>query len=178
MVRQDVDTSLPSTVVVVDDRQDRYHSDGFEEAVDVAASVVSASQARGFPVRVVTTSGHRVASRAGQASVHLMDYLSGLQAGRSGAGQGLGELGPETMRSRDHDALVVISGSVTQEDLAAVATLGRAYAIVVLVTVGGGDTPPRPFGGGLHLHGEQAEDILRQWRLGGLRSTAPARAQR
>ncbi len=79
MVREQVDTSQPSTVIVVDVRADRYMHDDFEEAIDVAASMVAASDRLGFPIRLITTSGQTAAVRAGQHAGELRTLLSSMQ---------------------------------------------------------------------------------------------------
>ncbi|WP_220457951.1 MULTISPECIES: DUF58 domain-containing protein [unclassified Actinotalea] len=57
MVREDADPSQPHLTVLLDDDAAAYAGDGFEEAVDVAASLVAGAVASGSPVRLLTTSG-------------------------------------------------------------------------------------------------------------------------
>jgi uncharacterized protein (DUF58 family) len=66
MVRQHVDTSRPDTTVVLDTRPGPYGDDParFEEAVDAAASLVSAATAQGFPVRLLTSGGVSLGEQA------------------------------------------------------------------------------------------------------------------
>jgi uncharacterized protein (DUF58 family) len=166
MVRQNVDTSLPSTVVVIDCRADRYDGDDFEEAVDVAAAVVAASSSRGFPVRVVTTTGRKLSTSGGQSAAHLMDFLADLQADAE-SGTDLTKVGGDALGGRDHDALVVVAGRVDARDVAATASLGRSFGVVVLATVDGSTGRTTFFPGGVRLDGTDAGQILGQWRAGG-----------
>ena len=57
MVREDADPSAPHLSVLLDDRTDSYDGDGFEEAVDVAASLLATAAESRSPSRVVTFSG-------------------------------------------------------------------------------------------------------------------------
>ncbi|MGO1317429.1 MAG: DUF58 domain-containing protein, partial [Cellulomonadaceae bacterium] len=56
MVREDADPSAPHLTVLLDDSVDAYDDDGFEEAVDVAASLLATAAAGGAPARLVTVS--------------------------------------------------------------------------------------------------------------------------
>lgn len=160
MVREHVDTSLPSTVIVLDTRADRYDGDRFEEAVDVAASLVAASQRRGFPVRFVTTSGVIHLVRAGQHGQDLADFLASVQPQPDGS---MRHASIAALGGRDHDALLVVGGAVDRADLAAVTTMSRRFGNKGLVTVrpATGDAPVWP--GGSHLDGETAASALAAW---------------
>src|SRR5690606_25094747 len=57
MVREDADPSAPHLSVLLDDRTDSYDGDGFEEAVDVAASLLATAAESRSPSRIVTFSG-------------------------------------------------------------------------------------------------------------------------
>ena len=52
MVKEHVDTSRPVTTVVLDTRTDRFTAESFEHAVELAASVVLATQRRSRPVEL------------------------------------------------------------------------------------------------------------------------------
>jgi uncharacterized protein (DUF58 family) len=168
MVREHVDTSQPSTVVVLDVRSNSYQStadvEAFEEAVDLAASVVVSSQAVGFPVRLVTTDGVVRKARAGQRGQELRDFLATVQALPAAAALGMQRAAMEVARGREHDALVVISGRVESADLAQCSLMARRFATSVLLSV----QPPTGmrWGGGVHVLGDTAADIVAQWRAG------------
>jgi uncharacterized protein (DUF58 family) len=138
MVRLDMDTSRPSTVVALDTRADHYDGDRFEEAVDFAASVVAASLARGFPVRVVTSEGGRWSGgSSGSSGQAVMDGLAGVQAGGGGD---IHRLGSAVLARREHHPRVVVAGRVALANQAAVAGMARSFATLVVAsfTDGGG----------------------------------------
>lgn len=159
MVREHVDTSLPSTTIVLDLRQDRLPPARFEEAVDVAASVVAAAHSIGFPVRVVTTRGSSLRSRAGQRGRDIAQFLASVQPDEHGGD--LARASTEVLRDRDHDVIVVIAGEIDAADLAAVTGMTRRFAAAALVTIRT-DGGPR-WAGGPHLDGEDAVQALSRW---------------
>jgi hypothetical protein len=57
IVREHVDTTKPEVVVIVDNRDRAIGEDDFEEAVDVAASVLAAAEQAGFPTRLLLADG-------------------------------------------------------------------------------------------------------------------------
>lgn len=57
MVRHNVDTHQPRSLVVLDNRATSHSAESFEDAVRAAASIVAASMSRGFDFRFVTTDG-------------------------------------------------------------------------------------------------------------------------
>lgn len=162
MVREHVDTSLPSTVIVLDTRADRYTDDRFEDAVDIAASLVDASQRRGFPVRFVTTSGVTHLVRAGQHGQDLADFLASVQPDDRGS---MRHAAVAALSGRDHDAILVIGGDVDVTDLAAVTQMTRRFGNKGLVTVRAAGDEAAVWPGGSHLDGPTAKDALARWRL-------------
>ena len=173
MVREHVDTSEPTTVVVLDLRAERYRGDRFEEAVDVVASVAAASQDRRFPVRVVTSTGRSVAVRSGQRGGELADFLTSVQPLDEAAGD-LGQAAIEVLRGREHDAIVVVTGSVDAADLAATSALTRRFARPTLVTIA--DTDVERWRGGNHLAGLTAIEALGRWQMPEARAPRPSPA--
>ena len=163
MVREHVDTSLPSTVVVLDTRANRYRDESFEDAVDVAASVVASSQARGFPVRLVTSTGVAFVARAGQRGQDLRDFLTTVETAGDGS---LRRAAVEVLRGREHDVIAVVSGDVDGADLSEVTSMTRRFASGALVTVGAATSGTRPrWTAGLHLDGATAAEALARWQV-------------
>jgi uncharacterized protein (DUF58 family) len=162
MVRENVDNSLPSTVVVLDTRAERYEDDTFEEAVDVAASIVAASQTRGFPIRLLTTTGTVLVSRAGQRGQNLFDFLTAVET------ENVGEMRRATtgvLRCRDHDAIAVIGGTLDTADFAEITAMTKRFATTALITLRLDAGVPQPrWPAGLHLDGATADIALRHWR--------------
>lgn len=161
MVREHVDTSLPSTVVVLDTRAGQYRGDAFEEAVDVAASVLDSAQSRGFPARLVTTSGAVLTARAGQRGQHVRDFLTSVQVDDAGS---LAQAAGNVLRGRDHDVLVVVAGArLDLADLGQITTMARRFATPALVTIDDADEPGMRWNAGLHLAGRSAAEALARW---------------
>jgi uncharacterized protein (DUF58 family) len=167
MVKENVDTSLPSTVVVLDTNAAHYKDDLFEDAVDVAASVVAASQGRNFPVRFLTTSGSTLLVRAGQRGQELRDELASLNPDAIGA---MHRATGEVLRCHDHDTIVVIAGALSMEDLVQVSSMARRFTTAILVTlrpVGGTTTQSPMWNAGMHLDGDTALSVMTRWQFGG-----------
>jgi uncharacterized protein (DUF58 family) len=138
MVREHVDTSLPSTVVVLDTRPDRYLADDFEEAVDVAVSIVAAAERRGFPIRLVTCSGTSIVSRAGQRAQHIVDELTMVQPDPAAS---LAMAATTVLRGKEQDTIIVVSGTLDDRDLATISTFTRRFASPVIVAISPGPMP-------------------------------------
>ncbi|HET9690268.1 MAG TPA: DUF58 domain-containing protein [Acidimicrobiales bacterium] len=129
VVRHSVDTAQPSTVVLVDLRPSVHAADTFEEAVDLAATVVVVAGAGRAPVTFRTTSG--VVLRAGAAAgpAAVLDWLT--RAAPDGAGS-LEEALAVVGRDRGVSNLVVVTGTAEPAALrAAAAAAGRYEAVVV-----------------------------------------------
>lgn len=136
MVREHVDTSLPSTVVVLDTRADRYTADDFEEAVDAAVSIVAAAERRGFPIRLVTCTGRSIVSRAGQRAQHIVDELTMVQPDPTAS---LAMAAARVLRGKEQDTIIVISGTLDDRDLATISTFTGRFANPVIIAIS-----PRP----------------------------------
>ncbi|GIG40087.1 DUF58 domain-containing protein [Cellulomonas phragmiteti] len=174
MVREDADPAEPHLTVLLDDRADAYVAgaagDGFEEAVDVAASLVHACAAVGVPVRCVSVSGSLdVDVPAGvpgsgeplRAAAYAVDRLTLVAAGDR----------PLT------DAVAVPPGGGPVVDVLAVVTGAGAPVPPLLLAARGADTaallvvdpaPRRALGAAATatvVRGPRAEDLLRGWDL-------------
>ncbi len=165
MVKEHVDTSLPSTVVILDTCASHYTEDLFEDAVDVAASVVAASQGRNFPVRFMTTSGLTLFVRAGQRGQELRDLLASVEPDAGGEMQ---RATGEVLRCHDHDTLVVIGGALGIEDLVQVSSMARRFSSAILVTLRPNDGKGSLWNSGTHIEGDSALSVLTSWQFGGI----------
>ena len=172
MVREHVDATLPSTIVVLDTRAAVYRRDDhFESAVDVAASVVAASQRAGYLARLITSCGTSMTLRAGQRGQEIADHLAAVQTADDAD---LRAASQAVLRVRERDALVVISGDIDAAALTDVTAMARRFATPALVTIREGDPSPR-WPAGLHLDGVDAEAALRRWNARSV-SALPARS--
>jgi len=146
MVRHNVDTSQPYTVVVLDVRPGPYSAETFETAVDIAASVVVCSARGKSPVQLRVTKprpganggsdapGEQVGGVRNHDPRPIVDYLTTVQPVASGS------LSTELVRlrrDRGGTALVVVTGVVDGDDVASAATLRRRFERVVFVSVSG-----------------------------------------
>jgi uncharacterized protein (DUF58 family) len=132
LVRHNVDTAQPSTVVLFDLRPSRYTERGFEEAVDVAASVVMAAAADHAPVELRLTDGAVVGGRHVLGAGPLVDHLTGVRASSKGS---LREQLLLLRRLRGGTSLVVITGEPDPDDLPAIVALRRRFDRLVLVSL-------------------------------------------
>jgi uncharacterized protein (DUF58 family) len=156
MVREHVDTGLPSRVVVLDTRTSVYAGDQFEEAVDVAASVVSAAQDRGFPVRLITSGGAVYTVRAGQRGQELRDFLTTVTTDDVGS---LRRVTVEVLAGAERDQITVVSGALATGDLTELTAMTQRFAVPLLVTV----RAAVRWTAGQHLDGPTATSIFEHW---------------
>ena len=113
MVRHNVDTHQPRSLVILDTRATSHSAESFEDAVRAAASVVAASMTRGFDFRVVTTDGITLNQLVPAANI--MDRFA--EVGLSFRGSIL-----ETLDTVQSDiggvSLTLITGVLSAEELA------------------------------------------------------------
>ncbi|TDE91493.1 DUF58 domain-containing protein [Occultella glacieicola] len=171
MVREDADPSAPHLTVLLDDRADSYagahdaalDGEGFEEAVDVAASLLTAAAGVESPARVVTIGGGldeqipAPAPAAGPAGLdpHVLGALARLERSDGGHGSGLFAGSP--------DVLAVITGPNSDLGDLLLTASGAPSGVVLVVD-------PRPEAlvsaqqGVLVLRGPRAEELVHGWR--------------
>ncbi len=160
VVRHDVDTAQPYTVVLLDVRPEVYSAETFEEAVDVAASATVAGSAGKAPVQLCTTAGARVGGPRWHDPSAAVDFLARVQPSSDGS---LQEQLTRLRRSRGGTALVVVSGRLEATSVAAAAGLRRRFDRVVLASLVAG-TPPPPAGHGVSvLTAPDADALARVW---------------
>ena len=79
VIKHNVDTSQPFSVVLFDQRPDRYTAQSFEEAVDVAASVLVSAAADKAPVQLRLTDGTAIGGPRLREVTPLIDHLTGVE---------------------------------------------------------------------------------------------------
>jgi uncharacterized protein (DUF58 family) len=131
MVRHNVDTHQPRTVIIVDTREHVYTEESFEDAIEVAASVAMASMLSHFPFRLETTCGRTANSLMTKASV--MDLFASLQPVPRGAMQTA--IGPLS-RDVGGASLAVVSGRCTSVDLACLAPIRKRFDSLTIGRLG------------------------------------------
>jgi uncharacterized protein (DUF58 family) len=166
VVRHNVDTAQSYTVVLLDLDPARYSAETFEEAVDVAASVVQSMSEGKSPVQLRTTAGERIGGPAYRDPQAAVDHLTTIQPSDAGSLESQLVL---LRRDRGGTALVVVTGVVDQASLPAVASLRRRFDRVVVVSMVG--RPARVAGhpGVTVVAAATADELARRWNTGVLR---------
>jgi len=168
VVKHNVDTSQPYSVVLLDQRPERYTEDSFESAVDVAASVVVASGANKAPVELRLTDGTVIGGPRVRDSTPLIDHLTGVQPAESGS---LRTQLLALRRARGGTSLVVVTGVLDAADLPLLGALRRRFDRLVLVSLdpdaGERGNPPEPaslhFGGVRVIVARDEDDACAGW---------------
>src|SRR4051812_40292546 len=137
LVRHNVDTSQPYTVVIFDQRPSLYTEESFESAVDVAASVVVASAANKAPVELRLTDGTVLGGPRVRVATPLVDHLTGVQATADGT---LQSVLLALRRARGGTTLIVVTGELDSSEVPDVAALRRRFDRLVVISV---DPEPR-----------------------------------
>lgn len=163
VVKHNVDTSQPYTVVLFDQRPRRYTEATFEQAVDVTASVVVALGANKAPVELRLTDGTVLGGARVRDVTPLVDHLTGLRSDPAGS---LRDELVALRRGHGGTSLVVVTGRVDETDLAHLAALRRRFDRLVLVAI---DTEhqPLPESPGVRLiQARDADEAQTAWNLG------------
>ncbi|MGH9076055.1 MAG: DUF58 domain-containing protein [Acidimicrobiales bacterium] len=160
MVRHNVDTAQPYTVVLLDLSPPVYTLGTFEEAVDVAASVLSAAAVAMSPVQLRTTAGNRLGGLRQRDPWSAIDHLTAVTPVAQGS------LRRELLLlrgDRGGSALVVVTGRLDPEGLPAVGVLRAKFdRLMVLSVVPELSTTPT-FPGVVVLAATNADDLSRSW---------------
>jgi uncharacterized protein (DUF58 family) len=164
VVKHNVDTSQPYTVVLLDQRPDWYSADTFESAVDVAASVLAACSLNKAPVELRLTDSTVVGGPRLREVTPLLDHLTGVRFDDSGSLRG--EL-VKLRRARGGTSLVVVTGMLITDDLPHVAALRRRFEQLVVLSLGRPDALPVRFPGVRIIQAPDADGICSAWNLGG-----------
>ena len=160
MVKHNVDTSQPFTVVIFDQRPGLYTEESFEQAVDVVASALVASGANKAPVELRLTDGTVLGGARVRDVTPLIDYLTGVQANPEGS------LQPHLItlrRTRGGTTLVVVTGELDEADLPYVAALRRRFDRLVVISVDPEPRPPIDFPGVRVIVGKDADEVHAAW---------------
>lgn len=165
VVRHNVDTSLPFTVVVLDLRPDRYTAEAFEEAVDVAASVVMAHAGEKAPVELRLSDGTVLGGPRLREPTPLVDHLTAVVPDAEGS---LATPLLALRRLRGGTSLVVVTGTQgvdTVDDLAHVRALRRHFDRVVAICLDPARTPAPHHPGVRVISAADADEVAAAWNL-------------
>lgn len=160
MVRHYVDTAQPYTVVLLDLSPDVYSEETFEEAVDVAASVVGSMSAGKAPVQLRATNGDRVGGPGQREPSALVDYLTRVSPDSNGSLRSQLLL---LRRDRGGTALVVVTGRLDTDNLPTVASLRRRFDRVVVLSLTGERILAPAHPGLTVVAAETADELARTW---------------
>jgi uncharacterized protein (DUF58 family) len=157
MIRDYADPHQPRFTVLLDNRRETAAAE-FEEAVELAASLVAAAVNADHRCQLVTPGGLDVSSASGSDAVQ--QYLEELcVVARTDEG-GL-PLVPPALARAGGGTLVVLSSAVSPDDGAALVAMRPRYGDVVVVTLNGA-APAVP--GVRVLRAGSAVDAIRQWQ--------------
>jgi uncharacterized protein (DUF58 family) len=158
MVREQLDTSEPTIVVLLDDRVTAYPemcdgvAESFESACEAAASIVTAAVRESLPVLLHLVSG--------PATGPFLDVLTE-------ASPGPGDLTQQLRRLRAQrlgDTLVFLTGPGGRCDLGAVGGLRGPYPVVVAGLFGDRDAAPVSAGDGMIvIEADDGEQFAAAW---------------
>lgn len=167
VVKHNVDTSQPFSVVLLDQRPGRYTAESFESAVDVAASVLVTSSANKAPVELRLTNGTVLGGPRLRDVTALIDHLTGVLPAAEG------DLKTQLLglrRAHGGTSLVVVTGVLDTDDLPYVAALRRRYERLVVVSLDterAGMKPKAPirFPGVRVIVAEDADQVCAAWNV-------------
>jgi uncharacterized protein (DUF58 family) len=162
MVRHLVDTAQAFTVVLLDQRPARYSPETFEEAVDVAASVVSAMSAGTAPVQLRTTGGGRVGGPHQRHPRPLIDFLTTVGTDPSGSIAAQSAL---LNGERGGSVLVVVTGTLEGPTIPTLLRLRRRFDRLLLISLVAPPVPSPSIGGLQLMTGATAAEIAEAWRV-------------
>jgi uncharacterized protein (DUF58 family) len=134
------DSSVPTLSLLLDDRASRYTGDRFEDAVEVAASIVDLADRHDLGLVIVTTGGQscgRPGERLDQAD--LLDFLAALVVRADGGSDSASAFDP-TLHPAGSTVLL-ITGALTGEDDDAVLGLRAAVARLTICALVPDDQP-------------------------------------
>jgi uncharacterized protein (DUF58 family) len=133
VVREDVSTSVPELAVLLDDRSGALSPDAFEEAIEVAASLVVSAHRAGVPVRLATWQrGVLVPDSAQPVDGFLLDRLTE-------AGQTDGDKAPAI--DGGGVGLVAVLGELSRQEAHGIGVLARPFRWARVVTMTGRAVP-------------------------------------
>jgi uncharacterized protein (DUF58 family) len=127
MVRHNVDSHQPRSLVLLDTRASVHDESTIEDAIEVAASIITASMVRRFPFVLHTTCGTVIDQSATRASA--LDTLAGLGPTTVGSIE-------HTVRSLGRDpggaSLCLLTGRASTDDLACIAPLRTRFDAITI----------------------------------------------
>jgi uncharacterized protein (DUF58 family) len=131
MVRHNVDSHQPRSLIVLDTRSTVHNSASFEEAVEAAASIMHASQMRRFPFRLETTCGTTLSDTLSRAAA--LDKLAALEPTTQGS---IEHTVRRVRRDQGGASLAVVSGRCSAHDLSFLSVLRNRFDVTTIARFG------------------------------------------
>ncbi len=163
VVKHNVDTSQPFSVVLLDLAPSGYTAESFESAVDVAASALVAAAADKAPVELRLSDATTLGGSRLRDVTPLIDHLTGVQADAAGA---LRSQLITLRRSRGGTSLVVVTGALDLADLPYIAALRGRFERLVVVSLDGDRSEPARFPGLRIIVAADADEVCAAWNVG------------
>jgi uncharacterized protein (DUF58 family) len=160
VVRHNVDTAQPYTVVLTDLNPNGYSAETFEEAIDVTASLLVSMSAGRSPVQLRTSTGDRLGGPSYRDPGPLIDYLTEVRADVNGSLQSQLVL---LRRDRGGTALIVVVGKIDLAVLPMIAGLRRRFDRVVVVSMVSGATRVPVHPGLTIVEASTADELVQRW---------------
>ncbi|GAB3586141.1 hypothetical protein GCM10027445_64520 [Amycolatopsis endophytica] len=158
MVRDLIDPEQPRFTLLLDTRADALPPEGFEEAVDVAASLLVAAARAGSPARLVTSSGIDLPTPGGlPATRQLLDELC--QVRQTGPDD---SLVPAALAARSGSGGCLVMVTSAGVGLPALSWLNDRFASIFLIALGAGRRAGAVAGARV-LGAPDAAAAVRQW---------------
>jgi uncharacterized protein (DUF58 family) len=189
LVRENVDTGIAQTTILVDTRRSVHDSvggtvggtvggehgdggegdegdEGFEVAMEVAASMAVAAAHAGYAARLVTTCGKATAAgQVGRTPTAILDMLAGLVPSPA---RSLPERSPALAAGGTNDVLLAVTGLAPPDDLTTLGAVARQYRRSSIVVVGAAahQHPVPPVLAGKVLRATSGPEFARSWNVG------------
>jgi uncharacterized protein (DUF58 family) len=163
VVRHNVDTAQPYTVVLTDLNPEGYSAETFEEAIDVTASMLVSMSAGKSPVQVRTSAGDRLGGPSYRDPGPLVDYLTEVGADSNGSLKSQLVL---LRRDRGGTALIVVTGKIDLDTLPMIAALRRRFDRVVVVSMVSQPTRVPVHPGLTIVEAATADELVQRWNTG------------
>ncbi|GGL94101.1 MULTISPECIES: DUF58 domain-containing protein [Micromonospora] len=174
MVRENVDTSLPRIVVVLDNRAPAHPdlvdgvAESFEAACEAAASVVTAAVRADLPVVLLLVAPDATvlptpADDRGPTGGGPLDLLAAADLDRGDGAAGLRTATARLRQERLGDTLVFLTGPGGRADLGLVGALRGGYRSVVVGVLGVGQPTAASATGPLLIEAADAARFAAEW---------------
>jgi uncharacterized protein (DUF58 family) len=161
MVRHNIDTHRPRTMVILDTTRELYDPESFEDAVRVAASITSAALTRRFPFTLRLSNGATIDDRS--TRVGLMDFLAAVEP-TDGERFDLGSAAVAATRDPAGLSCATITGRAGVDALRSLGPLRRRFDQLTMIRVGSATTSEvHELAGAILINARTSADFAQAW---------------